>query len=96
MLQRYAVEEFHGDEGSAFVLADVVNSADVGMVKSGGGLRLPLKSGQGLGVSRHFFRKEFQSDKTPQAGVFGLVNHAHPAAAEFFDDAVVRDDLSDH
>jgi hypothetical protein len=28
--------------------------------------------------------------------VFGLVNHAHPAAAELLDDAVMRNGLTDH
>jgi hypothetical protein len=29
-------------------------------------------------------------------GVFSFVDHTHPAAAEFLDDAVVRDGLADH
>jgi hypothetical protein len=28
--------------------------------------------------------------------VFSFVNHAHPAATEFFDNAVVRDGSTDH
>jgi hypothetical protein len=31
-----------------------------------------------------------------QPGVFGLVNDTHAAAAQFLDDAVVRDGLADH
>src|SRR5438445_13771708 len=31
-----------------------------------------------------------------QPGVLGFVNHAHPPAAELFNDAVVRDGLADH
>ncbi len=32
VLESLAVEKFHGDEGFAVLLADIVNSADVGMV----------------------------------------------------------------
>jgi hypothetical protein len=31
-----------------------------------------------------------------EADVFGLVNHTHAASAEFLDDAVVRNSLTDH
>jgi hypothetical protein len=48
---------------------------------------------QSLAVSGYVFRKEFKSNKTVETGVFGLVDHTHPAAAELFQDAVVRDDL---
>ena len=33
---------------------------------------------------------------TMESSVFGLVDHAHPTAAELLDDAVVRDGLADH
>jgi len=33
---------------------------------------------------------------TMQAGVLGLVHNPHSAAAEFLNDAVVRDGLADH
>ena len=41
-------------------------------------------------------RKEFQSDGAMQPSVLGLINHSHAPTAQFFDDAVVRDDLPDH
>ena len=40
--------------------------------------------------------QELQRDQAMQPRVFGLVDHAHPAAAELFDDAVMRDGLADH
>jgi len=54
VLQRLAVEKFHGDEGFAILLADVVDGANVGMVQGGSRLRFTLKTGQRLGISRHF------------------------------------------
>ncbi len=96
VLERHAVQEFHGDEGMAFVFADVVDSADVGMIQSRGRLRFALETGEGLRVAGNVIGQEFQSDETVQAGVFGLVDHTHAAAAELFDNAVVRDGLADH
>ena len=44
MLQRDALQQFHGDERHAGVLVNVVNGADAGMIQRGGGLRFALES----------------------------------------------------
>jgi hypothetical protein len=36
----------------------------------------------------------FTRDKSAKLGVLGLIDHTHPTAAQFLDDAVVRDGLS--
>ena len=96
MLQRHAIQKLHGDEGLAVLFANFVDGADVGMVQGRSRLRLALKPGQRLGIFGHVIRQELQGDKAVQGYILGLVNHAHPAAAEFLDDAVVRDGLADH
>ena len=96
MLQRHAVQKFHGDEGLPILLADVVDGADVGMVQRRRGLGFALKAGEGLRVAGNIFRQELQGDEAMQPRVFGFVNHAHPAAAELLDDAVMRNGLADH
>ena len=96
VLQRRAVEEFHHDEGAAILLADVVNGADVGMIERRRGLGFALKTAQGLGIAGDFIGKELEGDKTVEAGVLRLVNHAHAAAPQLFDDPVVGDGLADH
>ena len=96
VLQRQPVQKLHGDEGLAVLLADVVNGADVGMIQRGGGLRFALETLEGLRVTGDFVGQELEGDETVQPGVFGLVDHAHAAAAELFDDAVVRYGLADH
>jgi len=63
MLQRHAIQELHGDERLAALLADVVNRADVGMVESRRGLRFTLKTGNSLGVFGYFIGQEFQATK---------------------------------
>ncbi len=96
MFQSYPVKKFHGNESLAIFLANVVNSADIGMIQRGSGLGLALKTSQGLRVTGDLVRQEFQGHKTVQPGVFGLVNDAHAAATELLDNAVVRDGLADH
>jgi hypothetical protein len=54
-------------------------------------LRFALKTSESLRVAGNFLRQEFQGDEATEAGVFGLVDHTHPATADFFDDAVVGD-----
>ena len=96
MLQSHPIQKLHDDKGLVRVLPDVVNGADVGMIQSRGGLRLALKSGQRLRVAEHLFRQELEGNKAMQAGVLGLVDHTHAAAAQLFDDVVVGDFLADH
>jgi hypothetical protein len=89
VLERLAIEKFHGDESVALLLTDIVNRADVGMVQGGGGLRFALESRESLRIARDILRQKFQRDEALEARVFGLVNDTHASAAELFDDAVV-------
>ena len=43
----------------------------------------------------YFEGKKFEGYEAVQSRVLGLVNHAHAAATDFLDDAVVRDRLAD-
>ena len=76
-----------------FELIDLVNSANVGMVQRRGGLRFAFESLQRELVLCQIFRKEFQRHKTPQLDIFGLIDNTHPAAAQLFHDAVMRNGL---
>src|SRR5580698_10206226 len=95
MLQRLTIQKLHSDESPAFVFANLVNGADIRVVQRRSSLRLALEAFQGLMVSGYLVRQEFQSHKTMEACVFGSVDHAHPTAAELFDNSVVRDGLAD-
>ena len=96
VLQRHAVEKLHGDEGVITASSDLVDGADIGMVESGSCPSLAPEAFQCLRVLRHIVGQEFESDKATKVGVLGLVNHTHPTAAEFLDDAVTRDGLANH
>ena len=50
---------------------------------------------QRLRIAGEIVGQEFQRDEAPQLSVFCLVHHPHAAAAEFLDDSVVRDGLTD-
>ena len=96
MLQGHAIEKLHGDEGASLVIADLVNRADVGVVQRRSCARLAAKAFQGLRVLCDLVRQELERDEAAKIGIFGFEHHAHPAAAELTDDAVMRDRSSDH
>jgi len=96
VLQGHTVEKFHGDEGLSVLLAGVVDGADVGVVQRRRSLGLALKAGKSLRVAGNFFRQEFEGNEAMQPCVFGLVNHAHAATAEFFDDPIMGNSLANH
>ncbi len=95
VLQRYAVQKLHGDEGFAVLVVNFVNRADVRMVQRGGRLGLTLEASQRLRVSGDFIGKKLQGDKSVQGYVLGFVDNAHAAAAELIDDAVMRNCSAD-
>ena len=95
MLQRHALQQFHGDEGHARVLVNVVNRADARMIQCGGCLRLSLKSFKRRLIGRSVLRKEFQRNLASELRVLRAVDHTHPAAAELFYDTVMRDSAAD-
>jgi len=78
------------------VVADFVNRTDVGMVESRRRLGFALKASQRLRVFGDLIGEKLQRNETAQFRVFGLVDHAHTAAAEFLENVVVRDGLANH
>ena len=65
------------------------------MVERRCGPGFALKAAQGLGITRQIFGDELERNGTVKPRIFGFVHHAHPAAAELLDDAVVRERLTD-
>jgi hypothetical protein len=60
VLQRFAFQIFHDDEGLVALLADVVNRADVGMIQRRCGLSFAAEAAQRGRVAGHIFGKELQ------------------------------------
>src|SRR5262249_32030034 len=59
MLERLPFEELHDDEGLPLVLPDVMNGADIGMVKCRSSPSLALEPLQSLAVLCQLLRQEF-------------------------------------
>src|ERR1041385_1985345 len=45
---------------------------------------------------RDIFWKKFKSHKSAKLEIFRFINNAHSTTAQLFDDAVMRDGLTDH
>jgi len=59
-------------------------------------LALRAEPGKRLWVAGNSFGQEFECYETMKARVLSFIDHTHAAAAEFLDDAVVRNGLADH
>src|SRR4029077_2995075 len=89
------LEVFHGNEGVAAIFADIVNRADVGMIQGRGGLRLAFESRQCLPIASQIIRKKLEGHESVEPCIFGFIDDTHPAAAELFQNAIVRNGLSE-
>src|SRR5580700_954115 len=96
MPQRISFQQFHGDEMLAVGFVDLVNRADVWVIKRGRSEGFPLESFTSSRIIFHLYRQELQRNMPVQLEVFGFVDHAHPAATELREDAVVRDSFANH
>jgi hypothetical protein len=65
------------------------------MVERRCGPGFPVKAAQGFGIPRQIIGEELERNGTVKPRILGLVHHAHPAAAELRDDAIVRERLAD-
>src|SRR5258706_8538480 len=80
----------------AVMLADLVHSADVGMVQGRRGAGFAPKAFESLGILGRNVGKKLESDETAELRVLSFINDTHPAAAEQFRDAIVGYSLADH
>src|SRR5450432_2716485 len=96
MLQCYARQKLHRDECLTILLTDVVYRANIGMIQRGRSLGLAPKTGQCLRVAGNRVGQELEGNEAMQPRVLSLINHAHAAAPEFFDNPVVGDGFAEH
>jgi hypothetical protein len=65
------------------------------VVERRGGAGFAAEAFDGERVADEIFGEEFQGDEAAEVGVFGFVDDAHAATAEFFEHAVAGDFFSD-
>src|SRR5579863_3197139 len=75
-------------------LTNIENRANIGMIERRSGACLALKTAERPWFLRDFLRQTLESHEPVQPDVLDLVDHAHSAAAQLLDDAVMRDRLA--
>lgn len=80
----------------ALMLIDVVDGAGVRVIQRRGGAGFALESLDGLSVPGVILGEEFQGNPVSQPCILGFENDAHPAAAEFVNNPVVRNRGANH
>ena len=86
LAQAHAVHELHQQVVEAVGLAEVVHGDDVGVVQPGQRLGFALEALGEAGFGDLLRRQDLQGDDPVELGLAGLVNDAHAAAAEAFED----------
>ena len=76
------------------MFANFVDSANVRVIQCRCNASLTPEAFESLMVFRKVIGKKFQGNETAKFGVLSLVHHTHPATAELFEYAVVRDCLT--
>ena len=66
------------------------------MIEGGGGAGFALEAFQRLRVAGQFIGEKLQRDLAAELAVLGAIDHAHPPAAEFVQDAIVPNNLANH
>jgi hypothetical protein len=92
--QSLTFQVLHRDERTRRLLADPVNSADIGMIQGRCSPRFPSEAFKGQLIPDNIISPELQGDKPSKPGVFGFVDDTHATSTELLQDAVVRNRLA--
>ena len=90
LAQVHAVHKFHEQVIKSARLPEVVNGDDVRMVQRRERLRLAREAFGELRVAHALRREEFQRDEAVQGFLPRLIDHAHAAASEAFENFELR------
>ena len=93
----FALEELLDHEIRAVgLLIDIEELDDIGVIAGREGLGLPEAAVARLGQGRVVLEQELYGDAPPEERVLGLVDDTHAARTDLLDDAIVRDDATNH
>ena len=96
MLERLALQQFHAEKGLALMLVDLVDGADVRMIKGGGGAGLALKTVQRCRIGRKIRGQELEGNMPAELEVLSFIHHTHAATAKLLQDSVMGNGCADH
>src|SRR5260221_10521059 len=94
--ERAAEEPLHFDEGLPLEVLNAVYGADVGVVQGAGRAGFAPKTLQGLPIAGGRPGQELESHPAPELRVLGLVDDAHAALPERFQDVEAGDGTTAH
>ena len=87
--QAAAFDQLHGEVRLAFVLADLVDGNDVGMLETGRGLSFMAKSFYERFAGKLASEEHFERDHSVQTELVRAINHAHATTRDFGDEFIV-------
>jgi len=97
LFQRFAFVAGHADKHlPLFSLVDLVDSANVRMIQSGGCLGFLNETSLDLWILSESGWQELEGDSAFQLDVLSSIQYSHSASAERFKDFVVRYGFPDH
>src|SRR4029077_15882414 len=91
LLQAFAFEILHGDEGSATGFSHFVNGDDIGVLQPAGSPGLAVKPFKQIGALGYPGGDGLYSDGSANEWVAALENHTHGPPANLFEDFVSAD-----
>ena len=93
LVERDAVEQFHGDIGKAVRLADVVDGDDVGVRERAGGPGLAQEAADQADILPELGLQHLDREDAVDAGIVGAIDVRHRAFADAPLDLVTADDF---
>jgi hypothetical protein len=97
LLQGLPLIAVHADEQLPVLgLVDLVNGANVVVLKGRGGLRLVDEPLLGVVLAGQVRREELEGHVAFELHILGFVDHTHTPTTEFLEDSIMRNGLPDH
>lgn len=81
-VESVALDILHANKMNPVLFSNIINLHNVGMVESGYGVGLSLKSGDEFRIGTKDWRKNFKCDDAIQGNLAGLIDYTHPATTQ--------------
>src|SRR5215467_456655 len=95
LAQGLPLEQWHHDEGLAFMIAKLIDRADVGMIERGSSTRFAFESGERSGIACQFAGQELHRYLPAELKIFRPIDNSHASAPQDLKHSVVGNLLAD-